>query len=102
LLQLVDSELVDEHLDPRARPVWRTSPGGRDPEHGLGELQVLAVVELDELVQAGATRGMIEVHRRRASPRRGRAATVDPFVHARKGCSWMPRDRARAGPSNAV
>ena len=49
--QLVYSVLVDEDLDPRAgavdaQPVLAVE----DAEDGLGDLQVVAVVELDEVV----------------------------------------------------
>ena len=52
--QLVDAELVDEDLDPRAgavdaQPVLAVE----DPEDGLGDLEVLAVVGLDEVVERG-------------------------------------------------
>ena len=52
--QLVDPVLVDEHLDAGAGAVGaQPLLAVEDPQHRLGDLQVLAVVELDELVQHG-------------------------------------------------
>src|SRR5207248_525571 len=50
--QLVDPVLVHEHLDARPRAVGaQPLLAVEDPEHRLRDLQVLAVVELDEVVQ---------------------------------------------------
>ncbi len=52
--QLVDAVLVDEHLDARTRAV-HAQPllAVEDAKDGLGDAQVVAVVELHELVQHG-------------------------------------------------
>ena len=68
LAERVDPDLVDQHLDPGpgavdAQPVLAIE----DPHARLGDLQVVAVVELDELVQ----------RRRQAGHDRGAAADPD-------------------------
>ena len=78
--ELVDADLVDQHLDAGAgavdaQPVLAVE----DPEHGLGDLQVVAVVELHELVQRGG------------DARHDRRAAAHAHLHARA------RRRARAG-----
>ena len=50
--ELVHADLVDEHLDAGAGTVLAQPVGAvEDPEHGLGDLQVVAVVGLDEVVE---------------------------------------------------
>ena len=52
--QLVDAELVDEDLDAGAGAVdAQPVLGVEDPEDGLGDLEVVAVVGLDEVIQRG-------------------------------------------------
>ena len=82
--QLVDAELVDEHLDPRAGAV-HAQPllAVEDAEDGLGDLQVLAVVELHELVQ------------RRRYARHDRGAAADEHLRAADLARRRSRGRAR-------
>ena len=58
LAEGVDADLVDQHLDPGAGAV-HAQPllAVEDPQDGLGDLQVVAVVELDELVEGRGDRG---------------------------------------------
>ena len=57
LAEGVDADLVDQHLDPGAGAVdAQPLLAVEDPEDGLGDLQVVAVLELDELVQRGGDR----------------------------------------------
>ena len=68
LAERVDPDLVDQHLDPRAGPVHAQEVLAVEDAHArLGDLQVVAVVELDELVQG----------RREAGHDRGAAADAD-------------------------
>ncbi len=54
LTEGVDPDLVDQHLDARAGTVDPQEVlAVEDAEHGLGDLQVVAIIELDELVQDG-------------------------------------------------
>ena len=85
LAQLVDAVLVDEHLDARAGAVdAQPLLAVEDPEDRLGDLQVLAVVELDELVQ----------HRCRA--RHDRGAAADEHLRAAHLSAALDLAHARA------
>ena len=67
----VDADLVDQDLDPGAGAVHpQPVLAVEDPPARLGDLQVVAVVELDELVQ------------RRRDPRHDRGAAADPDLDA--------------------
>ncbi len=71
LAEGVDADLVDEHLDPRPGAVdAQELLAVEDPKAGLGDLQVLAVVEADELVQ------------RRRDARHDRRAAADAHLDA--------------------
>ena len=76
--QLVDAVLVDEHLDPRACAV-DAEPllAVEDPKDRLGDLQVLAVVELDEVIQRRRERGMIDVPPPTSISRAAHLAAID-------------------------
>ena len=67
LAEGVDADLVDQHLDPGAGAVdAQPLLAVEDPEDGLGDLQVVAVLELDEVVERGG------------DPRHDRGAAADP------------------------
>ena len=71
LAEGVDADLVDEHLDARPGAVDAQEVRAvEDPEARLGDLQVLAVVEADELVQ------------RRGDARHDRRAAADAHLDA--------------------
>ena len=71
LAEGVDADLVDQHLDPGAGAVLaQPLLAVEDPPAGLGDLQVVAVVELDELVQGGG------------DARHDRGAAADPDLDA--------------------
>ena len=58
LAEGVDADLVDQHLDPGPGAVDpQPLLAVEDPQAGLGDLEVVAVVELDELVQGGGDPG---------------------------------------------
>ena len=58
LAEGVDADLVDQDLDPGAGAVdAQPLLAVEDPEDGLGDLQVVAVVELDEVVEGGGDAG---------------------------------------------
>ena len=68
LTEGIDPDLVDQHLDPGAGAVHPQEVlAVEDPHARLGDLQVIAVIELDELVQS----------RREAGHDRGAAADAD-------------------------
>ncbi len=81
LAELVDPDLVDQDLDPRAGAI-DPEPllAVEDPHAGLGDLQVVTVVELHELIQ----------RRRQAGHDRGAAA--DPDLDALDAVVVDPRD----------
>ena len=67
LAEGIDPDLVDQHLDPGPGAVDpQPLLAVEDPQAGLGDLEVVAVVELDELVE------------RRSDPRHDRGAAADP------------------------
>ena len=71
LAEGVDADLVDEHLDARAGAVDAQEVlAVEDPQAGLGDLEVLAVVEADELVE------------RRRDARHDRRAAADAHLDA--------------------
>ncbi len=71
LAEGVDADLVDQHLDPSPGPVDpQPVLAVEDPHAGLGDLEVVAVVELDELVQ------------RRGETGHDRGPTADPHLDA--------------------
>ena len=71
LAEGVDADLVDEHLDAGAGAVDAQEVlAVEDPHARLGDLQVVAVVELDELVE------------RRRDPGHDRGAAADPDLDA--------------------
>ena len=71
LAERVDADLVDQHLDARAGAVDAQEVlAVEDAEDGLGDLQVVAVLELDEVVQ------------RRRDARHDRRAAADADLDA--------------------
>ena len=88
LAEGVDADLVDQDLDPGAGAVLaQPLLAVEDPQHRLGDLQVVAVVGLDELVEGRGDAG------------HDRGAAADPDLEAldrrrlsraRKPMSWMP------------
>src|SRR3954452_15346397 len=59
LAEGVHADLVDQHLDPGAHAVLAQPVlAVEDPQGGLRPLQVVAVVELDELVEGGGDSGL--------------------------------------------
>ena len=94
--QLVDAELVHEHLDARPRAVHAQPVlAVEDPEHGLRDLQVVAVVELHELVQ------------RRRHARHDRGAAADEHLRAAHraatlGVGGLPDPRAEGDVVDAA
>ena len=90
--ELVDSDLVDQDLDPGAGPVdAQPILAVEDPHARLGDLQIVAVVELDEVVQGG----------RQAGHDRGTASY--PHLHAANALVVHFRnERDVVDPSNRV
>ena len=79
----IDPDLVDEDLDPRPRTVDAQEVLAiEDPEDRLAHLQIVAVVELDELIQ------------RRREPGHDRGPAADPDLDAADSVTqpWHERD----------
>ena len=71
LAEGVDPDLVDQDLDPRPRPVDpQPLLAVEDAQHRLGDLEVVAVVGLDELIEGGRDAG------------HDRGAAADPDLEA--------------------
>ena len=82
LAEGVDADLVDQHLDPGAGAVdAQPLLAVEDAEDGLGDLQVVAVVELDEVVE------------RRGDAGHDRGAAADPDLDAADAVA-LARDEA--------
>ncbi len=91
LSERVDPDLVDQHLDPGAgavdpQPVLAVE----DPHARLGHLQVVAVVELDELVQ------------RRGQARHDRGAAADPDLDPAHAVADTRQERHVVDPGDRV